>query len=141
MLPSATHGSPKEFDVAIGYPCASLTVARMEVLDSGATRSHLSLVACDFQPDLAGEKLQRREKQLDGRELPAMTPSSRKKALQSRSPAYLDSATRMASTMHWMDQRVLLLDSSMTGDLRVADQQIRIATIARAATSRLESQR
>ena len=49
---------PKKFDVAIGDPCAALEVARSEVLDSGASGSHLGFVACDHQHDLAKKTLQ-----------------------------------------------------------------------------------
>ena len=40
---------PMKFDVATGDPCAALEVARSEVLDSGVSRSHLGLLACDYK--------------------------------------------------------------------------------------------
>ena len=94
--------------------------------------SHLSLVACDCQSDIAKKKLKGGQEQLENRSLGRNDPIVEKEGLAIE----ISSAT---PTMHgWMASAkreglsgLPLLDPPLTGDLRGANHQIGIEPLAR----------
>ena len=75
------NGSTQKLYVAVGHP----RVVRRVLLDGRTSRSHLGLVACTSPAHFHGEEVRGWQETI-GRTtgaLPAMTPSSRKKALES----------------------------------------------------------
>ena len=108
---------------------------RREILNGRTGRDHLSLVAGNAETNVkegvvricwtAGDQ-------------PAITPSLRKKELQSSSPGKRDSATRAAAvTQGWSanakrdgPRGVALLNANLTADERAANKQIGVVAIA-----------